>query len=105
MRILLDECVPWPLHKLLVGHACSTAQQNGWTAVKNGDLLRLAEPLFDAFITSDQNLLYQQNLQGRKLPIIVLSTNNWRRVKAGAGLIRNTLDALKPGGFVTIHLP
>jgi hypothetical protein len=28
----------------------------------------------DVFITSDQNLLYQQNLQGRKLPIVVLSS-------------------------------
>ena len=30
MRILLDECVPWPMHKLLAGHECTTAQKRGW---------------------------------------------------------------------------
>jgi hypothetical protein len=64
MKILMDECVPWPMHKLLLGHECTTAQKRGWAAVKNGDLLRLAEGQFDLFITSDQNLRYQQNLAG-----------------------------------------
>jgi len=41
MRILLDECVPWPMHKLLVGHECTTAQKRGWGGIKNGDLRRL----------------------------------------------------------------
>ena len=27
MKILLDECVPWPLRKLLAGHECHTAQE------------------------------------------------------------------------------
>ena len=61
MRILLDECVPWPMHTLLVGHESSTAQQRGWGGIKNGDLLKLAESAFDLFITSDQNIRYQQN--------------------------------------------
>ncbi len=47
MRILLDECVPWPMHKLLVGHECTTAQKRGWGGVKNGDLLRMAEGEFN----------------------------------------------------------
>jgi hypothetical protein len=38
MKILLDECVPWPIHTLLVGHECLTAQQRGWGGVKNGEL-------------------------------------------------------------------
>ena len=48
MKILLDECVPWPIHTLLVGHECMTAQQRGWGGVKNGELLRLAEREFPA---------------------------------------------------------
>lgn len=43
MRILLDECVPWPMRQLLAGHECMTAQQRGWGGITNGDLLRLAE--------------------------------------------------------------
>ena len=52
--VLLDECVPWPMHKLLAGHDCTTAQKRGWGGIKNGDVLRLAEAGFDLFITSDQ---------------------------------------------------
>jgi len=69
MRILLDECVPWPLRRLLAGHQCVSAQQRGWGGIKNGDLIRLAEAEFDLFITTDQNIRYQQNLAGRRLPI------------------------------------
>lgn len=59
MRILLDECVPWPMHKILTGRDCSTVQSQGWGGIKNGDLLQLAEDEFDLFITSDQNIRYQ----------------------------------------------
>jgi hypothetical protein len=59
MRILLDECVPWPIHKLLVGHECVTVPRRGWGGIKNGELLRLAEPEFDLFLTADQNIRYQ----------------------------------------------
>ena len=54
MNILLDECVPRPLRKLLANHTCRTAQEMGWKSVKNGELLTLAEAQFDLFITSDQ---------------------------------------------------
>jgi hypothetical protein len=41
MKVLLDECVPWPMHKLLSGHDCATAQRKGWGGIKNGDLILL----------------------------------------------------------------
>jgi hypothetical protein len=63
VKILLDECVPSPLRKLLVGHECHTAQEMGWKSIKNGDLLALAEDKFDLFITADQGLAYEQNLR------------------------------------------
>ena len=58
VKILLDECVPWPLAKLLEGHVCSNPYKQGWSSLKNGELLRLAEAEFDVFVTSDQNLRY-----------------------------------------------
>ena len=45
--------------------------------MKNGALLSAAEEAgFDLFITADQELSYQQNLAGRKIAVLVLSTNN-----------------------------
>ena len=62
MRILLDECVPWPMHKLLSAHSCSKVQDEGWGGIKNGDLLQRAEVEFDLFVTSDQNIRYRVSL-------------------------------------------
>ena len=106
MNILLDECVPWPMHKLLVGHVCTTAQKRGWGGVKNGELLRLAEgELFDLFITSDQNMRYQQNLAGRRLPILELSTNDLRRIQSAAALILSAIATIKAGEFRKLEIP
>jgi hypothetical protein len=104
MKILLDECVPWPLHKFLTGHQCSTAQQRGWGGIKNGDLPRLAESGFDLFITSDQNIRYQQNLAGRKIAILELSTNDYRRIRAAAELIQAAVAAIQPSEFRQLEI-
>jgi hypothetical protein len=105
MRILLDECVPWPMHRLLTGHECCTAQQCGWGGIKNGQLLQLAEKEFDLFITSDQNLRYQQNLTGRKISIMELSTNKLRHIEAAAEMIRSAIAGMKPGDFRELQIP
>jgi hypothetical protein len=105
MKIPLDECVPWPMHKLLTGHVCQTAQQRGWGGIKNGDLLRRAEGEFDLFITSDQNIRYQQNLAGRLIPILELSTNSIRRLRAAESLIQSAVATLKPGEFRRLEIP
>src|SRR3954467_14414190 len=75
MKILLDECVPWPIYKLLLAHDCVPVQRRGWSGIKNGELLRLAQREFDLFITADQSLRYQQNLTGSRIAILQLSTN------------------------------
>jgi hypothetical protein len=99
MKILLDECVPWPMHKFLVGHDCATAQQRGWGGIENGDLLRLAEGEFDLFVTADQNLRYQQKLVGRRIRILELSTNKLRALQNAAALIQSAVATMKPGEF------
>jgi len=53
------------MRRLLTGHECTSVQKRGWTGTKNGALLALAASEFDLFITSDQNVRYQQNLMGR----------------------------------------
>ena len=42
---------------------------------------------FELFITADQEISYQQNLTGRKMALLVLSTNNWDFIKAAIGKI------------------
>ena len=70
MRILFDQGTPVPLRAIFTTHQISTAFEMGWANLENGDLLRAAEDQFDLFITTDQNLRYQQNLAGRRLAIL-----------------------------------
>ena len=105
MTILLDGCVPWPLHKMLAGHECHHVQQFGWSGIKNGELIQLAEGKFDLFITADQNLRYQQNLTGRSISIIEISTNNLRRITASISLLVEAVTSLKAGEFRLIQIP
>ena len=49
--------------------------------MRNGELLEAAEAEaagFDAFLTTDRNLRYQQNLTGRRIAIVVLGKGRWR---------------------------
>ncbi|MDB5293713.1 MAG: hypothetical protein JWL69_4954 [Phycisphaerales bacterium] len=92
------------MHKFLVGHQCTTAQKRGWGGIKNGELLRLAENEFDLFITSDQSIQYQQNLVGRQISILMLSTNKIRQILAASATILGAVEAIKPGDFVELHV-
>ena len=73
MRILLDEQLPRRLTRALPGHDVHTTQQQGWSGVTNGGLLRRAAAAgFEIFLTADRNLQFQQNLTGSPLAVIVL---------------------------------
>jgi hypothetical protein len=102
MKVLLDACVPRPLRKFLPDHTVQTAQEMGWGQLKNGVLLQAVEPEFDAFLTSDQNLKYQQKVSGRKLAILVLPTNDWPTIRIHADEIATKVATLKPGDFVEL---
>jgi predicted nuclease of predicted toxin-antitoxin system len=105
MRILLDECVPAPMQSLLSNHACTTVQAKGWSGIRNGDLLQRAEAEFDLFITSDQNIRYQQNLAGRSIAILELSTNDIARIRAAASILDKAVASIQPNAFQHLDIP
>ena len=102
MKVLLDACTPRPLRQFLPEHSVSTAQEMGWGQLKNGDLLREADREFDAFISTDQNLQYQQRVFGRKVAILVLPTNDWGMIRSKSTEIAAAVAKLKPGDFVQL---
>ena len=74
MRILIDECIDEQFRSSLPRHDCQTARYAGLAGLKNSDLLTAAEAKeFDVFITVDQGIEYQQNLEGLKIAIILFS--------------------------------
>ncbi len=68
----------------------------GGEGFENGDLLRLAEGAYDLFVTSDQNLRYQQNLADRKIAILELSTNDWATIRNNLAVVVARIDAMRP---------
>ncbi|MEK6334617.1 MAG: DUF5615 family PIN-like protein [Acidobacteriota bacterium] len=105
MKILLDECVPWPMHRLLAPNDCTSVQGQGWSGIRNSELLKRAELQFDLFITSDQNIRYQQNLTGRRIAIIELSTNDLRRILAAGEMIEEAIDGISESEFRHLDIP
>lgn len=102
--MLLDECVPRKLRRELAEHEVLTVTERGWSGIKNGKLLALAEAEFDVFLTVDQNLKYQQNLRAFNIGIILLVARN-NRLKTLLPLMseaRKALDNIKPGDLIRV---
>lgn len=78
MRVLLDECVDRRLAARISGHEVRTVPQAGWAGLRNGDLLGLAELHFDAFVTVDRNLFFQQRITRFSIAVIVLRASSNR---------------------------
>lgn len=105
MKVLFDQGVPAPLRHALGNHEVTTAHERGWSALRNGELLALAEAEFDAFITTDRNLRYQQNLAERRIAILVLPTTSWPRLRSMTADIDATIARLGPGNYLEMSLP
>ena len=102
MKIIIDECVPHIVKRRLPQREIKTVQEMGWAGVKNGKLLKLVEAEFDVFITSDKNLRYQQNLQNRKMAILLLPTNQIPIIINLLPQIDEELEKMKSGDFVEL---
>lgn len=106
MRVLFDHNLPHKLRTSLdtIGdHEIATASYMGWGDLTNGELLRTAEESgIEVLVTGDQSLLYEQNLSGRRLAIVALSTNNWPIVKNYLPQILAAIDSAVPGSFQAV---
>jgi predicted nuclease of predicted toxin-antitoxin system len=106
MRILIDECLPRQLKGWLADKIdAMTVQEMGWANVKNGKLLRLANDAgFDAFVTADKNMYYQQNFAGLRISAIVIPSNRKLLVQKSVPAFLQSLEQLRPGQKVVMDL-
>ena len=100
MKVLFDQGTPVPLRRQLADHTIDTVYEQGWSTLTNGRLLATAEQAgYDVFITTDQNLRYQQNLRGRRLAILVLGSTSWPRIRERVDAIQAAVDTSTPGAY------
>ena len=106
MRLLLDENLNWRLKRDLSGHVVESVPLLGWSGIQNGALLRkAAENGFDALITMDSHMRYQQNLPNHEIAIIVLRapSNRLADTRPLASKILAVLPALRKGSLVIVE--
>lgn len=106
MRVLFDQATPVPIRTYLEGHTVSTAFQQGWDKLKNGELLAAAEQAeFAVFLTTDKNMRYQQNLADRTIAVVVLGQQQWPHVRPHIQRVVDAVNAATPGSFVEVDIP
>jgi len=106
MRIPFDQGTPVGIRDSLSAHTVSTAYQLGWNTLLNGELLRVAEESgFEVLLTTDKNLVYQQNTKSRKIAIVVLGQGRWSLIRPMLKEISESIDIAQPGSYTFIDIP
>lgn len=94
MRILVDESLPRQLVPLLVGHDARMVQTEGWSSMRNGELLRQAATAgYDVFLTPDRKLEYQQHIPRVGVAVVVVRAHT-NRIEDIARLVPELLRVL-----------
>lgn len=98
-RVLLDENLPRLLKRDLPGVEVRTVAEQGWSGTRNGTLLRLADEVFDVFLTADRNLPHQQTLSTLRLGIVVLALGSTKLepLRASAHAILDAIHTVRSG--------
>jgi Domain of unknown function (DUF5615) len=99
VRVLLDEQLPVDLVAALQGHSVDTVAGRGWTGITNGELLRRMAGEYDALVTMDRGIEFQQNLTTVAVGVLLIRAPSNRMVHLQPLLpaILETLPTLKPG--------
>jgi len=103
VKVLLDENLDHRLRSHLGTHEVFTTSYKGWHGLKNGALLQVAEEAgIEVLVTGDLTLSYEQNLTGRRLAVVALSSVEWRIIKDYIPKILAAIDTALPASFQTV---
>jgi hypothetical protein len=105
MLVLIDESLPRALGRALTGYDAQTVRPMRWNGLSNGALLSAAAAAgFDALVTADRNLEYQQDLRRVRLGIVVLRapSNRVADMLTLAPSVLKALAVIVPGQVIRI---
>lgn len=108
MKLLLDENLPHQVRLELPGHDVFTVAYMGWGGVENGELLRrAADAGFDALVTNDRGLEYQQHLTALPLAVVVIlaPANTIEAIRPVYPAPLTALGGLRPHEFIKVQVP
>ena len=106
MKILFDNGAPKPIARSLTGHEITYARKIGWHEMENGELIQKAEEAgYEVLLSTDKNIRYQQNLEGRKIALVVLTQLRWGLVRRMLTEIAAAVNACTPGSYTQVDIP
>jgi hypothetical protein len=56
-------------------------------------------------LTTDKNMRYQQNLEGRRIAVLVLGQQQWKLLQPRVQLVVDAVNAATPGSYVEVEIP
>ena len=103
-RVVLDHCVPRTLLRHVSAPGATTIGAHGWAGQDDGPLLDHLAAVCDVFITTDQNLPFQQRLETRSFATIILIAPSNRLVDLLPLLsgLHTAIDQVRPGAVVRL---
>jgi len=108
VKLLLDENLPHQIRLELLGHQVFTAAYMKWDGIENGELLRSAAAAgFEALITNDRGLEYQQNLAALPVAVVVVlaKANIIEAIRPLYPDLLSALAIIRPCEFVKVVAP
>lgn len=95
-----------PLRNLFDPHQIETAYERGWSQLSNGELLAAAgRERFEVFVTTDKNIISQQDLTRLPFAVVVLSSTRWPRIQLASETIKLAIDFAAPGTITEVNIP
>ena len=106
MLILFDYGTPRSIARWLHGHTVVEAIAKGWDRLSNGALLNATEEAgFDLLLSTDKNIRYQQNLEGRRIAIVILGNPQRPAVHRYIDRVVVAVNAATPGSYTEVEIP
>jgi hypothetical protein len=106
MLILFDHGTPRSIARWLHGHIVVEAVAKEWDRLANGALLKAAEEAgFDLLLSTDKNIQYQQNLEGRRIAIVILGNSQRPVVHRYIDRVVDAVNAATPGSYAEVEIP
>lgn len=104
-RVLFDEDMPRQLRRDLPEFEIRTVQEEGWSSVKNGELLQRASHSFEVLVTADQRLQYQQNIPRFQIGVVVIAAADTRLPNLQSLLpqLRAAITSVSPGSVSVVR--
>ena len=103
-RVLFDEDMPRQLRRDLPEFEIRTVQEEGWSSVQNGELLRRASQTFDVLVTADQRLQHQQDIPRFDIGVVVIVSVDTRlpRLRSLLPQLRTAITNVAPGSVAIV---